>query len=111
MVVTGGGGGLQWWKETEVVLCAWITAAEQFPVGGYREASVVRKAVTKVIGKVRCVCHSMCRVMMIIRREENAAETKLSLWWPLAQLAHYHTNTRNTSRHGDSPTCLLTSAL
>ena len=38
--------------------------------------------------------------------ERKTAETKYRLWWPLAQQARYHTNTRKVSyhQHGDSPT-------
>jgi len=33
------------------------------------------------VGKLKCVFYSMCRVMMIIiQGEENAAQTKYSLW-------------------------------
>ena len=39
--------------------------------------------------------------------KENAARTRNSLWWPLAQWALHHTNTSHP-QHGDSPTRLLT---
>jgi len=35
----------------------------------------------KAVGNQKCVRYSMCRVMMvIISGEENAAQTKYSLW-------------------------------
>jgi len=62
--------------------CAGITAAVQAPLGrvpcGERGE---KKPGTKVVGKLKGVRYSMCRVMMIIiQNEENAAETKYSLW-------------------------------
>jgi len=49
----------------EVWSSAETTAAGQAPLRGCREARVVRRPGTEVIGKLKCVRCSMCRLMMM----------------------------------------------
>jgi len=53
----------------------------------------------KVVGKLKCVRSSMCRMIIVVivivgyGEKENAVRTKYSLWWPLAHWALHRTNT------------------
>ena len=64
----------------EVWSWAGSTAAVQAPLRGGRDVGVVRRAGMKVVGRLKCVRYSMCRVMVIISGEGNTPETKYSFW-------------------------------
>jgi len=84
----------------EVWSCAGTTAAVQAPPGGCYEASVVRRPGTKVIGKMKCVRCSMCRLMMIIQR--NRAQLRLNTVCG----GHPHSGVGSLSQTPETPVAL-----
>ena len=58
-----------------------MTMAEHRSCGLPRGDRCEKRPGMKAVGNQKCVRYSMCRVMMvIISGEENAAQTKYSLW-------------------------------